>query len=163
MPIPERITAKIGKAVLARLLADADLVEYFVGGIEAAEEEDLYLRESITPPGLGVILGPMEHDPFPSQRWDYTVVTDLLMVTVQREARDVIDFERANVVDHMRVILWGSENGLLRDEGGDKLTEALTLFQRLERPLWFPGANRLHSTIRVAWTSYVGADMTFEG
>lgn len=163
MAIPERITAKIGKAVLARLVADVDLVEFFSGGIEAAEEEDIFLRESITPPGLGVILGPIEHRPFPSERWDYLVVTDLLLVQVKREARETTDFERASVIDHMRVVLWGTENGVLRDDGGNRITEALTVFQRLERPIWFPGQNRLHTTVRVAWSSYIGATMEFEG
>lgn len=163
---PPKITEEIAFAILRKLQGSQELTNYFVGGITDAEEEDLYLQGSFTPPSLVVLIDSVDIEPLPTDQTNRTTVTEILMIHPLATAKPghVLKpatsqkYIRSRLVSFIEVLLM-QNHGVLEDESGECITEALTRFQRIGPPTLFPG--QLRTRIRVAHQSYVTTELEF--
>lgn len=159
MAIPSYTTSKVADAALAALKADSELVAFFPT-IAACRHEDIYLNEHFKPPALLVAVSSVTHTPNPSERWDLATTLDLAIAEYVQE-RTVTDFSHIDVIDRIRVTLWGDEFGQLRDTSNKLITEGLTMFEALPKPVWLPDSNQVRTILRVTFHSYVDKAMAF--
>jgi hypothetical protein len=156
----QTLIADIGTALLEKLQADDSLRGYFREIVDV-ELEDVYLSSGYSTPALLVSLDEMQEVPQLSGRADLTTVWQLSIVTEQLNARGTGGFLRARVIERIKAVLMGEAGGVLRDGDGNLITEALTLFQRVGRPILVPSAAGTASTIRtplaVVYTSKIEA------
>lgn len=129
------VVAKIGDAVLARLRADAGLVAFFaVGeGIVDVEAERLALQgASIKAPMLGVALGPNEERRIGNDNYtELKTAVDLILLTEVEQPRGANGWLRARLVNRVKALL-AADSGTLLDDEGNRITEALVEFSRLD-------------------------------
>lgn len=129
------IAAKIGDSSLARLQADADLVAFFATGegIVAIEAERIALQgASIKAPMLGVALGPSEERRIGNDNFtELRTAVDVFILTELEQTRGTNDWLRARLVNRVKMRM-AADSGTLLDEEGNRITEALVEFSRLD-------------------------------
>ena len=161
---PKRITAKVWRAAFSRLDIPK-FREFFSGGLAMAETEDIYFFDSWTPPALLMLLGPLDLDPLASGRSEQTTVLEIVLAWSRpRSPRETGDELRPRVLDEIRATL-AADHGVLIDDEGQRVTEALTRFQRLPAVVGVPNANPqyLLDRLRVAYRSIITPDFQLEG
>lgn len=157
MAIPSYTTRKVADAALAALKADAELVAFF-STIAAVRHEEIYLNEAHKPPSLLVAVSSVTHTANPSERWDLVTTLDLAVSELVPETTTA-DFSHLDVIDRIRVTMWGANSGQLLDGDGNVLTQGVTTFERLPKPIWLPDVNQVRTILRVSYGSYVGKEM----
>ena len=90
------------------------------------------------PPCLLVALDGMELKPEVGGVGTLTTVWKLTAVTPKRNTIGTAGFLRAHTFTRMARLAWGEESGVLRDEAGNMLTEAVLTFQRFGVPRFGP-------------------------
>lgn len=159
--------AKIGDAILAALRADEDLAAFFVdpangsGTILDVELEDGYLLEGVQAPALLVAYAEEEETPQPGGWAELLTNWRITIVTAARNATGTSHWQRTRLVQRIKRVLWGEEQGMLRDPGNpdnatNRLTDAVMTFQRIGAPVFVD--NTIRTAINVAWQSSIDCE-----
>lgn len=157
-----RTSTLIAEAMLNLLRSDASLAEFFTGGIEPIDLEDLRIEGAFNPPALGVAVTATQLKPFPAQQHELETVIELDLLTAPKSGRSQDQWLRQRIVDHIRALVLAQGGGQLEDpDTGRPLTEVLTVFQRQPGPFQLRNSNLLSTRIAMAFTSRVDPELNF--
>lgn len=140
-PSPEfarGVAVEIAEAMLTLLRGDADLFAYFDtggGGIDDYEIDDFLTEGTYQTPFLAVMLGfTIEAAQGSNKQARLQTGLELGIVLRQEDARGTNVWIRSRIAEHIKRLIL-SNDGILQDGGGNDLTEALTSFERIAKPL----------------------------
>lgn len=156
-PHPEfdaTLVPSIGDAILARLRDDGPVSGYFAAGIDDAELDAIWLANSYSTPALLVALEALDDAPQASGWSELTTVWQLTLVTTIEQGPGTDGWLRARIISRIQMLL-AAQNGTLRDEAGDRITESIARFQRIGRPIPTPDNTVLRTPMRVAYLSHI--------
>lgn len=146
---------KIGDAILRALRGDQVIANYFTE-ISDAESEAVWLAGSWQAPALIVSLDGVDEDPLLSGSADLTTAWQLTVVTRVRTASGTDGWLRTRVIERIKATLM-RDNGILEDENENRITEALTRFQRVAEPLISADQATIRTPLTVVYQSQITA------
>lgn len=165
---PWSVDTLIAEAVLRTLRADDDLADYFAtgSGILALESEVLFDAGalSLRAPALLVTLSGLDEVRIGTAQYaELETVIDLWLVTAAETSTNPQEWLRARLVSYIKGLLQ-VEQGTLRDAEGNRLTEALTRFQRTLLAGRLRGTNLVVTQLRCLYRSDIDqSTREFEG
>ena len=147
----------IAEAVLRTLRADSALSTYFGSGLGILPiESEIFFDAgvlSLRAPALLVSLAGIDEVRIGSAQYaELETVVDLWLVTAAETSTTSQQWLRARIVNHVKALLQ-EEQGTLRDAEGNRLTEALTRFQRTLLAGRLRGTNLVLTQLRCLYRS----------
>lgn len=151
MSFDYKLVADIGDAILARLVANANLGPYFrKGGIEGVESADVRAAAGYIVPALFVEPWAEDETPLLSGSGD---LDTLWRITMLKQAEK--DWrQRSLIVQEIKAVL-AADHGRLLDPLGNPLTESIVRFQSITNPEPIDNNATLRTRIRVQYRSQI--------
>lgn len=165
---PWSVDTLIAEAVLSTLRADTNLSTYFGSGMGILPiESEIFFDAgvlSLRAPALLVSLAGLDEVRIGSAQYaELETVVDLWLVTAAETSTATQQWLRARIVNYIKALLQ-TEQGTLRDSDGNRITEALTRFQRTLLAGRLRGTNLVLTQLRCLYRSDIDqSTREFEG